>query len=346
MNVPLPAKAYPKAAPVREFYEQALERISALPGVKSDGISSDLPFHGNETDALQVEGKPGKTPSVRTSTVFGDYLSTMGIPLLRGRGFTPEDRAGSQLVALVSEGAAKALWPGQDAIGKRLTVMGQSEIVVGIVADVNDGALRDKPQPHVYVPYFQLPAVFFEGDNQLRAMNIAVRTTEDPGALTSAATHQVHSLDSDLAVAHIRTMDRELSESVAGPRFNTSLLGIFSVAALLLAGIGIYGVLAYTVAQQTHEIGIRVALGAERRDVMRLVLAQGARIALAGIGIGVLAALGLTRLMASLLYGTSATDPLTFIAVSLLLIAVSLLACYIPARRATKVDPMVALRCE
>jgi predicted permease len=346
LNVPLPSEAYPKAAPVREFYEQALQRISGLPGVKSDGISSDLPFHANETDALQVQGKPGKTPSVRVSMVFGDYLSTMGIPLVQGRGFTPEDRAGSQLVALVSEGAAKALWPGQDAIGKRLTVLGQSEIVVGIVADVNDGALADKPQAHVYVPYLQLPAVFFGGDNQLRAMNIAVRTAQDPAASTSAVASQIHSLDPAVAIARIRTMNQELNESVAGPRFNTSLLGIFSVAALFLAAIGIYGVLAYSVVQQTHEIGVRMALGAQRRDVMGLVLAHGARLALAGIVIGSIAAFGLTRLMASLLYGVSTGDPLTFAAVSAVLFVVAMLACYIPARRAVRVDPMVALKYE
>jgi predicted permease len=347
MNVPLPPTAYPNAAAVRGFYEQALQRISALPGVKSDGISSDLPFNANETDAVQVEGKPGTTPGVRVSWVFDDYFSTVGIPLLRGRSFTPEDRAGSQLVALVSKGAAKALWPGQDALGKRFNVAGGVEIVVGIVGDVNDGTLADKPQPHVYIPYLQTADVFFELSNsELRAMNIAVRTAGDPAALTSAVTHQIHSLDSDLAVAKIHTMDQDLSESVAGPRFNTSLLGIFSIAALLLAAIGIYGVLAYAVGQQTHEIGIRVALGAQRRDVVRLVLAHGARLALIGITIGLLAAFGLTRLMASLLYGISASDPLTFAAVSALLFAVALLACYIPARRAMRVDPMVALRYE
>jgi predicted permease len=346
MNVPLPAKAYPNAAAVRGFYEQALQRISALPGVKSDGISSDLPFHANETDFLQVEGKPGKVPSVVTSMVFGDYLSTMGIPLLQGRGFTPEDRAGSQLVAVVSEGTAKAVWPGQDAIGKRLSVLGQTEVVVGIVADVNDGALADKPQPHVYVSYLQLPAVFFEGDNQLRAMNIAVRTAQDPAASTSAVARQIHSLDPVLAIAEIRTMNQEVNESVAGPKFNTSLLGIFSITALFLAAIGIYGVLAYTVAQQTHEIGVRMALGAQRRDVMRLVVAHGTHLAILGIVIGLIAAFGLTRLMASLLYGVSASDPFTFAAVSAVLFIVALFACYIPARRAMKVDPMVALRYE
>jgi predicted permease len=349
MNVPLPAKAYPKAALIREFYEQALQRISALPGVKSDGISTDLPLNGNEHDALQVEGKPGNTPAVAVSWVFGDYFSTMGIPLLRGRSFTLEDRAGSQDVALISEDAAKTLWPGQDAIGKRFTVELQSRIVVGVVADVNDGALADKPQPHVYIPYLQLPDAYVQGsggDNEARAMNIAVRTAGDPATLTSAVARQIHSLDSDVAIAQIHTMDQEVSDSVAGPRFNTFLLGIFSLAALFLAAIGIYGVLAYTVAQQTHEIGVRIALGAQQRDVMRLVLAHGARLALIGIAIGLLAAFGLTRLMASLLYGTSASDPLTFAAVSLVLFAVALLACYIPARRAMRVDPMIALRYE
>jgi predicted permease len=346
MNVPLAPRAYPKAAQVRQFYQQALQQISALPGVKSDGVSTDLPFNGNEHDAVQLEGKPGSVPAVAVSWVFGDYFSTMGVRLLRGRGFTPEDRTGSQLVALVSKGAANALWPGQDAIGKRFNVAGGVEVVVGIVGDVSDGALADKPDPHVYIPYLQTPDVFFEGPNQLRAMNIAVRTTEYPAALTSAAVHEIHSLDSDLAIAKIRTMDQDASDSVAAPRFNTSLLGIFSLAALFLAAIGIYGVLAYTVAQQTHEIGVRIALGAQRRDVMRLVLAQGARLALVGIVIGVLAAFGLTRLMASLLYGTSASDPLTFAVVSIVLFAVALLACYIPARRAMKVDPMVALRYE
>ena len=347
MNVPLPNQAYPKAAQVREFYQQALQQASALPGVKSGGISTDLPFNGNETDAVQVEGKAGDNPGVRVSWVLGEYFSTMGIPLLRGRAFTPEDRAGSQPVAMVSAGAAKALWPGQDAIGKRLTVGGGLQLVVGIVDDVNDGRLADKPQPHVYIPYLQVPDVFLGGtDNQLRAMNFAVRTAGNPAALTSAVIGQIHSLDPDLAIGKVHTMDQGLSESVAGPRFDTSLLGVFSLAALFLAAIGIYGVLAYTVTQQTHEIGVRVALGAQRRDVMRFVLAQGARLAVVGIVIGLLAAFGLTRWMASLLYGVSASDPLTFALVSAVLFAVAFAACYIPARRAMKVDPLVALRYE
>jgi putative ABC transport system permease protein len=350
MNVPLPARAYSHAAQIRQLYQQALERISALPGVKSDGTSNDLPLNGTVTDSVRIEGRTGSTPATRVSWILGDYFQTMGIPVLRGRAFTPEDRQGTQLVAVISEGAAKALWPGQDAIGKRFSGSGQRNLltVVGIVGDVSDSTLDTKPLPHVYTPYLQLTDAQMEDNvlNVARSMNIAVLTAGDPAALTSAVTAQIHSFDPELAIAQIRTMDQDMTVSVAGPRFNTSLLGIFSLAALFLAAIGIYGVLAYTVAQQTHEIGVRIALGAQQRDVMRLVLAHGARLALIGIAIGLLAAFGLTRLMASLLYGTSASDPLTFAAVSGVLFIVALLACYVPARRAMKVDPMIALRYE
>ncbi|MFZ1112860.1 MAG: ABC transporter permease [Candidatus Acidiferrales bacterium] len=350
MSVPLPSRAYSKAAQIRQFYQQALERISALPGAESDGISNDLPLNGTITDAVHVEGSTGSTPATRVSWVLGDYFRTMGIPVLRGRAFSPEDRPGTQLVAVISEGAAKALWPGQDPMGKRFTGAGQRNLltVVGIVGDVSDSTLDTKPLPHVYAPYLQVTDAQMEDTvmNVARSMNIAVRTAGDPAALTSAVTGQIHALDPDLAIAQIRTMDQDMEVSVAGPKFNTFLLGIFSLSALFLAAIGIYGVLAYTVAQQTHEIGIRMALGAQPRDVLRLVLARGARVALVGIAIGLLAAFGLTRLMASLLYGISASDPLTFAAVAMVLFAVALLACYIPARRAMKVDPMVALRYE
>jgi putative ABC transport system permease protein len=284
------------------------------------------------------------------SWVLGDYFRTMGIPILRGRAFTPEDRQGTQLVAIISDGTAKALWPGQDALGKRFSGAGQRNLltVVGIVGDVNDSTLNKKPLPHVYAPYLQVADAQMEDTivNVGRSMNIAVRTAGDPAALTSAVTAQIHALDPDLAIARIRTMDQDMQLSVTAPKFNTLLLGIFSLAALFLAAIGIYGVLAYTVAQQTRDIGIRVALGAQQRDVMRLILALGARLALAGIVIGLLAAFGLTHLMSSLLYGVSASDPLTFVVVAAVLSSVALGACYLPALRAMKVDPMVALRYE
>jgi putative ABC transport system permease protein len=350
MSVPLPPRAYSKAAQIREFYQQALERISALPGVEFAGLSNDLPLNGTITDAVQVEGRTGSTPATRVSWVLGNYFRTMGIPVLRGRAFSPEDRQGTQLVAVISDGAAKALWPGQDPIGKRFIGAGQRNFltVVGIVGDVSDGTLDTKPLPHVYAPYLQVTDAQTEDTivGVARSMNLAVRTAGDPGALTSAVTGQIHALDPDLAIAQIRTMDQDMEVSVAGPKFNTFLLGIFSLAALFLAAIGIYGVLAYTVAQQTHEIGIRMALGAQPRHVLRLVLAHGARLALIGIVIGLLAAFALTRLMAGLLYGISASDPLTFGVVSGVLFVVALLACYVPARRAVKVDPIVALRYE
>lgn len=350
MSVPLPPKAYGHAAQIRQLYQQALERISNLPGVKSDGASNDLPLNGTETDAVQVEGNTGSTPATRISWVLGDYFRTMGIPVLRGRVFTPEDRPGAQLVAVISEGAAKALWPGQDAMGKRFSGGGQRNLltVVGIVGDVSDSTLDTKPLPHIYTPYLQLADARMEDTvvDAARSMNIALRTAGNPAALTSAATAQIHALDPDLPIADIRTMEQDMEVSVAGPKFNTFLLGMFSLAALFLAAIGIYGVLAYTVAQQTHEIGIRMALGAQRRDVLRLVFRQGTRLALLGIAIGLLAAFGLTRLMSSLLYGVSASDPFTFVVVAAVLLGVALVACYVPARRAMRVDPIVALRYE
>ena len=348
MSVPLPFEGYSKAAQVREFYQQSIERIASLPGVRSVAGSNDLPLESFENEALQVEGRPGSTPVMTVTWSLGDYFSTVGIPLLKGRLFTPEDRIGSQPVAVISEEAAKLLWPGEDALGKRLghPFPNMMRTVVGIVGDVNDGPLGSKPGPHFYLPYVQLPDDYVVYGNLIIPMNLVVRTSNDPASLASAVVAQIHSLDPQLAVANIRTMDQEMTSSVAAPRFNTFVLSLFASLALFLAAIGIYGVQAYAVAQRSHEIGIRMALGAQQRDVMRLILAQGARLALVGIAIGTLTALGLTRLMSSLLYGISASDPLTFAAVAVVLLAVALAACYVPARRAMRVDPIVALRHE
>ncbi len=348
MSVPLPFEGYSKATQVRQFYQQSIEHIASLPGVKSVAASNDLPLQGVESEVLQVEGRPSSTPIMTVTWSLGDYFSTMGIPLIKGRFFTPEDRIGSQPVAVINEATAKLLWPGEDPLGKRLghPFPNMMRTVVGIVGDVNDGPLGSKPGPHFYLPYLQLPDDYIVYNNVILPINLVVRTSTDPTSLTSAVVAQIHSLDPQLAVANIRTMDQEMASSVAAPKFNTFVLGLFAFLALFLAAIGIYGVLAYAVAQQSHEIGIRMALGAQRRDVMRLVLARGARLALAGTAIGLLAAFGLTRLMSSLLYGISASDPLTFAAVAIVLVAVALLACYIPAHRAMRVDPMVALRYE
>jgi predicted permease len=348
MNVPLPFDGYSKAAQVRPFYQQSIERLASLPGVISAAASNDLPLESADNEVLQVEGRPSSTPGMTVTWALGDYFSTMGIPLIKGRFFTPEDRIGSQPVAVINEETAKLLWPGGDALGKRLghPFPNMMRTVVGIVGDVNDGPLGSKPGPHFYLPYFQLPDDYIEYGNLIIPLNLVVRTSTDPASLTSAVVAQIHSLDPGLAVAKIHTMDQEMTSSVAAPKFNTFVLGLFAFLALFLAAIGIYGVLAYAVAQQWHEIGIRMALGAQRRDVMRLILVRGARLALAGLAIGTLAAFGLTRLMASLLYGVSASDPLTFAAVAIVLLAVALAACYVPARRAMRVDPIVALRYE
>jgi predicted permease len=348
MGVPLPFERYSKATQVRQFYQQAIERTATLPGVKSVAASNDLPLESDDNEILQVEGRPSSAPAMTVTWTLGDYFSSLGIPLIEGRFFTPEDRIGSQPVAVINEETAKLLWPGGDALGKRLghPFPNMMRTVVGIVGDVNDGPLGSKPGPHFYLPYFQLPDDYILYNNSIIPLNLIVRTSSDPASLSSAVVARIHSLDPGFAAAKIHTMDQEMASSVAAPKFNTFVLGLFASLALFLAAIGIYGVLAYAVAQQSHEIGVRMALGAQQRAVMRLILVQGARLAFAGLATGVLAAFGLTRLMSSLLYGVSASDPLTFAAVAIVLLAVALLACYIPARRAMRVDPMVALRYE
>jgi predicted permease len=354
LKIPIPSERYTQAVRVRQFYEQLLERAGNLPGVKAVGLTSDLPLNGCGTIAIQIEGRTnagGETPQAICQTwQVGNYFQTLGIPLLKGRSFTLEDRIDAQPVAIVSATAGRQLWPGQDPIGKRIRwgVYTPWQTIVGIVGDVNDQPLGQPVQLHIYRPYLQMADLFFEDSRfgEVRSMNLAVLSQTDPASLTSAVIGQIHSLDLDLAVAPIRTMTQVISSSVAGPRFNTLLLGVFAGVALFLAAIGIYGVMAYAITQQTHEIGIRLALGAQPRNVLRLVLRRGMRLAGVGATFGVAAALALTRLMAGLLYDVSATDPVTFSCVVILLLAIALLACYVPGRRAMRVDPMVALHYE
>jgi len=353
LNVPLPREAYSHASQLRSFYEQLLDRTSNLPGVRSATISSDLPLHMTEMVSFGVEGQSsvqGKgLKAICQTWVMGNYFRTMGIPLMQGRWFGPEDRADSQQVAVVSAYTAKEFWPGENPIGRRIRWGGGPwDTIVGVVGDVKEGPLDQPLYPHVYRPYLQADDGLIDDDpfGDWHAMNLVVHTQTEPDSLVSAVVAQVRALDADLAVAKIQTMTQVITTSVAGARFKTFLLGSFAGLALFLAAIGIYGVIAYGVTQQMHEIGIRMALGAQRSSVMRLILGRGARLALAGCSIGALAAFFLMRLMSSLLYGVMPADPLTFAAVLIVLTAVALGACYVPARRAMRGDPVVALRHE
>lgn len=345
--------AYRQAASVRSFYRQLLERIKSLPAVRAVGASTDLPLGTHWTHLFTVEEHPkqpsGRSPMSDHSVVTGNYFQALGIPLFRGRFFTPEDRAGSLRVLIVSEGLAKKYWPGEDAIGKRIK-WGPPEsqspwlTVVGVVGDVKQGPLDLPTTPHTYQPLAQLNDSGVEGI--ARSLDLAVLARGKPATLAATLRNQLRALDPAVPLTKVRTMDEILGSSVSPRRFNTLLLIAFAAVALLLASIGLYGVISYSVSQRTHEIGIRMALGAQKRDVLRLVVGQGIVLALVGVGVGVALALGLTRFLSSQLYGVKPGDPITFIVVSLVLIAVALLACYIPARRAARVDPVVALRHE
>lgn len=350
MTVALPQQAYPQASDVRNYYQRALLELSQLPGVVSVGGANDLPLNGNELDAVEVEGQnKATTPAVRQTWVLGDYMRTMSIPLIRGRLFTPEDRDGTQPVTLVSENMARSLWPNQDAIGKRILrggTGGQWLTVIGIVGDVPDGPMSAAPRPHCYSPYLQEKDAAIAAPDTLRSLQLAVRSRGNPEAVATGVVDRLHRLDPALAVSNVRTMRMEVNQSIAPQRFNAMLVGIYAGLALILALIGIYGVLGYLVTQQTHEMGIRMALGAQRRHILGLVIAGGMRLVLAGAAVGLVGAWAVTRLMQGLLYGVAPVDPITFLTVTALLSGAALLACYIPAMRAARINPMSALHYE
>jgi putative ABC transport system permease protein len=341
----LPAARYPEAERGKEVYRQALERISALPGARQVSVASALPLASDWQIGIRIEGG-GESEYYMTygSWVSNDFFGAMGIPLKRGRVFTDEDRADTTPVVVINEAMARRFWPGQDAIGKRIRWGGWNPpqgwlTVAGVVADVKFSSLEAESPLTVYMPVFQIPRI------RRDAIFIA-RTTADPSSLAGAMRREIAAVDADLPVYDVRTMNQVIAESVAQRKFTMGLLAIFAFAALSLAALGLYGVLSYAVAQRTREIGVRMALGGRKLDVLRLVIGQGMKMAMIGALAGLVASLALTQLMKGLLYGVSASDPLTFAAVALLLAMVALLACWIPARRATKVDPMVALRCE
>jgi predicted permease len=344
----LPRSKYGELPKRAAFYQQVLERVRALPGVVSAGYTTAVPLTWKGgTNSFTVEGRehgPGQDANARQAST--GYMETMGIKLRRGRFFDDRDVAQSQPVSIINETMAHQYWPGGDALGKRFKLGNPDSqmpwvTVVGVIGDVKEMGLEAPAKAEMFFPYQQMPDTFWNSPRDL-----TVRTSGDPLSVAAAVRQSVWSVDRSQPVSNIRTMDEVLGEEVAQRRIGMTLLAAFAALALLLASLGIYGVLSYAVAQRTQEIGIRMALGADRKDVLRMVVADGIRLAAAGIAIGLGVSFALTRLMAGLLFGVSASDPRTLGAVTLLLIAVVLVACYVPARRAAKVDPMIALRCE
>jgi len=345
MSVGLPGAKYREEQQVISFFEQLPRRLEALPGVQTVSAVSSLPISGGDSNGqLTIEGRPfqpGEAPGASYRRILPNYFRTMGIPLRRGREFDERDRGEGQMVVIINDSLARRFWPHDDPIGKRLKV-GPAErepwlTIIGVVGDVRNIGLEAEPNLATYEPHAQRP---------WSVMDLVVRTKTEPLGLAATVRGELRAAEKDLVLLNLLTMDQRISVSVAPRRFNLLVLGIFAAVALVLAAIGIYGVMSYAVTQRTHEIGIRLALGAESRDVLKLVIGRGMTLALAGVAMGLVAAYGLTRLMRGLLFEVSATDPATFGLIAGLLMMVALVACYLPARRATQVDPMVALQYE
>ena len=341
----LPPARYDKAGAVSGFAEQLTSQIATLPGVNAAAAVSHPPFSFADRFPFAVEGRTATEQrlSADNRVVTPNYYEVMGIPLRRGRAFTDHDRADQPGVVIINEAMARRTWPDQDAIGKRIIVYiaGQEfpMTVVGIVADSRQLDLEQAPAPEMNFPMAQMSRI-------LRRINLVVRTNTEPNSLVPAIRTEVAKIDPQLPLYNITTMSAAVNDTVGVRRFAMAVLGLFAAVALLLALSGIYGVIAHAVAQRTHEIGIRMALGAAREDVLRMILGEGGRLALTGVAIGIGASFLLTQWLRALLYGVSATDPLTFLAVALLLLFTAMFACWLPARRASRVDPMIALRSE
>lgn len=351
MQFTLPTTKYKTSEERGLFSQQIIERIKALPGVDYASVSTSMPLTMYYKLRFTVEGKPiifNEIPFTMSNDVTPEYFNLMGISLLKGRLFDERDNMKSKRVTILSLTAAEQLFPGQDPIGKRITrgVPDSGEDVdwsevVGVVSDVKVNQLNEPPFIQTYFPYLQYPAELSRGTSFL-----AVRTKTDPSLLINALRKEFFALDKDLPQFNIKTLDKIASDSLNSSKFLMTLLGIFAFVALILATVGIYGVISYSVTQRTHEIGIRLALGARTLDIMQMILKEGVILTSIGIVLGLLVSFGLNHLLKSLLYGVSTTDPVTYILISLVLGFVSLLATYIPARRATLVDPMIALRRE
>jgi putative ABC transport system permease protein len=338
----------PKYKPEAEvaFDEQLLARISELPGVESATVASGTPLSNNSAaTTMQVKGQPENADEMEVvgiHSVGPDYFDTLRVPLLQGRTFDQRDRAGSKLVVIINESAAQKYWPNEEPIGKEIRVgvgWEQNEYgeIVGVVGDVKYGKVEEIFTPQVYLPYTQPtePASF-----------VMVRTANDPSQIVSAVRREILALDKNVPIFDVRTMEDRSADATSRTRFSAVLLGIFSSLSLVLAAVGIYGVMSYAVSGRTREIGVRIALGAQPRNVLSLIMRDAIVVTMSGVALGLAASLAATRALGSQLYGVGTTDTATFAAVSMLLAAVALTASYIPARRAMKADPMVALRYE
>ena len=350
MGVTLLRTTYPEDNQVAEFYSQLLERVSVSPGVKSAGAIAELPLSGsNISDYFTIEGRPAipreQRPLAECRTITPNYFESMEIPLMRGRDFAETDTKKTPNVAVINEAFAHQHFADEDPLGHRIILQGQFRdplLIVGVVGNVRDFGLDEQPTPEIYYPYLQNPL----NETYNRSMTIVVRTKSDAAAMTDSLRAELLSLDKTLPVYALKPMTEYLRDSLSRRRFNMVLLSVFAAVALLLAAVGIYGVISYSVAQRTHEIGIRVAVGAHARDILRLVVGQAMSLTLVGVALGLGASFALTRVIESLLFEVSPTDPLTFAVIASVLTGVALTACFVPAHRATKVDPMVALRYE
>jgi predicted permease len=351
-RINLPQLKYPQHQQVVAFYKQLLEQVETAPGVEDAGTVTVLPLSGlNSNASFEIEGRPRASDEVVQNADYRmvslDYFRAMGIPLLEGRYFAASDQEGAPGVVIINETMKQAFWPGEEPLGKRINmgVAGSPWLtIIGIIKDVKHKALNVTAKPEIYFLHSQ--NAYAKALGIYRSLTLAVRGTAEPQQLTGVVKSAVQAIDKDIPVAKVETMERVLSTSVAQPRFTMLLLAIFAIVALSLAAVGIYGVIAYSVGQRKHEIGIRQALGAQRRDIMRLIVGQGMGIAVIGIGVGLGLAFALTRVMSGLLFEVSTTDTQTFVVIALLPMAIALAASLLPARRALKVDPMEALRYE
>ncbi len=350
-ELPLPAAKYSDTDRMAQLYQQVAQHLQSIAGVQSAGLASVVPLAG-PSDATMIRipeypvTDPAQSPKANYLFVSPGYFAAIGTPLQRGRDLADGDILTTQPVTVINEAMAKKFWPGQNPIGKQVGV-GMTRIplrtIVGVVADIKQASLREVPDPAMYVPYTQNEIMTWP---DMQTMQYAVRTRADPNSIAGSIREAVHSVDPDLPIANFATLTTLVDTSLAPDRFAMLLLSAFGMLALVLSAVGMYGVISHSVMQRTSEIGIRIALGARQAQILVMVLGQGCRLACTGIAIGLIVAWTTTRLMTRFLYGVQPTDPTTFAAVSILLIVVALLACYVPARRAMKVDPMIALRSE